>query len=414
MLQDPTQKYRPFAPIDNGARTWPDRVITAPPLWCSVDLRDGNQALIEPMDAARKRRMFDLLVRTGFKEIEVGFPAASQTDFDFVRELIERNLIPDDVAHPGADTGAARADRAHVRVAARRQAGDRAPVQLYVHCAAARRLRARPARASSTSRCKLRAACVDLAAQQPETDWYLRVQPGELHRHGARLRSRDLRRGERGVAADSAAQGDPQSAGDGGDGDAEHLCRPDRMVRPSHREARLDRAVRPSAQRSRHSCRCSGACCHGGRRSRRRHAVRQRRAHGQRRHRDARAQSLQPGRASGPGLLEHQRSRALRGVLQSTADPSASSVRRRSRVHGVLRLAPGCDQEGLRSAPRRRHLGSAVPADRSARSRPHVRVGHPRQQPVGQGRHRLPAGTRLRADACRGGCRSSSVRSCRR
>jgi 2-isopropylmalate synthase len=97
MLQDPTSKYRPFAPIDLTARTWPDNVISAPPLWCSVDLRDGNQALIEPMDAARKRRMFDLLVRTGFKEIEVGFPAASQTDFDFVRELIERNLIPDDV-----------------------------------------------------------------------------------------------------------------------------------------------------------------------------------------------------------------------------------------------------------------------------------------------------------------------------
>jgi len=97
MLQDPTNKYRSFAPIDLAARTWPDKVIAAPPLWCSVDLRDGNQALIEPMDAARKRRMFDLLVRTGFKEIEVGFPAASQTDFDFVRELIERNLIPDDV-----------------------------------------------------------------------------------------------------------------------------------------------------------------------------------------------------------------------------------------------------------------------------------------------------------------------------
>ena len=97
MLQDPTRKYRSFAPIDLTARTWPNKVIAAPPLWCSVDLRDGNQALIEPMDAARKRRMFDLLVRTGFKEIEVGFPAASQTDFDFVRDLIERNLIPDDV-----------------------------------------------------------------------------------------------------------------------------------------------------------------------------------------------------------------------------------------------------------------------------------------------------------------------------
>jgi 2-isopropylmalate synthase len=97
MLKDPLKKYRPFQPVALRDRTWPDRVITRPPSWCSVDLRDGNQALIEPMDAARKRRMFDMLVKTGFKEIEVGFPAASQTDFDFVRELIEQNLIPDDV-----------------------------------------------------------------------------------------------------------------------------------------------------------------------------------------------------------------------------------------------------------------------------------------------------------------------------
>src|SRR5277367_6299081 len=97
MLPKPSSKYRPFAPIDLADRTWPSRVIAAPPLWCSVDLRDGNQALIEPMDAARKRRMFDMLVKIGFKEIEVGFPAASQTDFDFVREIIDEGLIPDDV-----------------------------------------------------------------------------------------------------------------------------------------------------------------------------------------------------------------------------------------------------------------------------------------------------------------------------
>jgi 2-isopropylmalate synthase len=97
MLTKPSTKYRSFAPIDLADRTWPTRVIAKAPLWCSVDLRDGNQALIEPMDAARKRRMFDMLVKIGFKEIEVGFPAASQTDFDFVREIIERGLIPDDV-----------------------------------------------------------------------------------------------------------------------------------------------------------------------------------------------------------------------------------------------------------------------------------------------------------------------------
>ena len=97
MLRHPSTKYRAFAPIDIKDRLWPSTVIETPPTWCSVDLRDGNQALIEPMDAARKRRMFDMLIRIGFKEIEVGFPAASQTDFDFVREIIEQGLIPDDV-----------------------------------------------------------------------------------------------------------------------------------------------------------------------------------------------------------------------------------------------------------------------------------------------------------------------------
>src|SRR3974390_1911786 len=97
MLRDPAKKYRPFAPIGLADRAWPNKVIAAPPTWCSVDLRDGNQALIEPMDGARKRRMFYMLVKNGFKEIEVGFPAASQTDFDFVREIIERDLVPEDV-----------------------------------------------------------------------------------------------------------------------------------------------------------------------------------------------------------------------------------------------------------------------------------------------------------------------------
>lgn len=90
-------KYRAFPPIPLPDRQWPSKVITQAPIWCSVDLRDGNQALIEPMGPERKLKMFQLLVKMGFKEIEVGFPAASQTDFDFVRRLIDENLIPDDV-----------------------------------------------------------------------------------------------------------------------------------------------------------------------------------------------------------------------------------------------------------------------------------------------------------------------------
>jgi 2-isopropylmalate synthase len=97
----PSFRYRPFAeevePITVPDRTWPDKIIDRAPAWCAVDLRDGNQALIDPMSPARKRRMFDLLVRMGYKEIEVGFPAASQTDFDFVREIIEDGAVPADV-----------------------------------------------------------------------------------------------------------------------------------------------------------------------------------------------------------------------------------------------------------------------------------------------------------------------------
>src|ERR671912_1259974 len=93
----PFGKYRPHVPVRLTDRTWPDQVIDTAPLWCSVDLRDGNQALIDPMDPARKRRMFDTVVAMGFKEIEVGFPSASQPDFDFIRQLIEEDLVPDDV-----------------------------------------------------------------------------------------------------------------------------------------------------------------------------------------------------------------------------------------------------------------------------------------------------------------------------
>jgi 2-isopropylmalate synthase len=97
MLNQPSSKYKAFTPVHLTDRTWPDAVLTAAPIWCSVDLRDGNQALIEPMDIPRKLKMFEMLVKIGFKEIEVGFPSASQTEFDFLRRLIDEQLIPDDV-----------------------------------------------------------------------------------------------------------------------------------------------------------------------------------------------------------------------------------------------------------------------------------------------------------------------------
>ena len=93
----PFHKYKAFKPVHLPDRTWPEQVISKAPRWCSVDLRDGNQALIEPMTPNEKQKMYNLLLEVGFKEIEVGFPAASQPDFDFVRRIIEKDMIPDDV-----------------------------------------------------------------------------------------------------------------------------------------------------------------------------------------------------------------------------------------------------------------------------------------------------------------------------
>src|SRR5262245_37020929 len=97
MLKDPSSKYRPYPPVKLPGRQWPDRVLTHAPRWCSVDLRDGNQALAVPMNASQKLDLFHTLVKCGFKEIEVGFPSASNTEFTFNRRLIAENRAPDDV-----------------------------------------------------------------------------------------------------------------------------------------------------------------------------------------------------------------------------------------------------------------------------------------------------------------------------
>ena len=176
MLRNPSSKYRSFTPIDLADRRWPNRVITAPPAWCSVDLRDGNQALIEPMDAARKRRMFDMLVKIGFKEIEVGFPAASQTDFDFVRELIEQDLVPDDVVIQVLT-------QARPELIARTYASLRGARRAIMHVynstsVAQRRVVFRTDRAGIID-IAVRGADVvrELALKQPDTDWSFEYSP---------------------------------------------------------------------------------------------------------------------------------------------------------------------------------------------------------------------------------------------
>ena len=180
------------------------------------------------MSPARKRRMFELLVRMGYKEIEVGFPSASQTDFDFVRQLIEEDLHPRRRHHPGADPGPRAPHRADLRVDPRRQAGHRPPLQLDVDAAAPGRVRPGPRRHHRHRR-RRRAAVPEVRRHDPRDRGLLRVLAGVLHRHRARVRRRGLRRGERGLAADAGPQGHHQPAGHRRDGHPQRLRRLDRV-----------------------------------------------------------------------------------------------------------------------------------------------------------------------------------------
>ncbi len=176
MLPDPAAKYRAFAPVRLTDRTWPDAVITRPPVWCSVDLRDGNQALIEPMDPARKLRMFQMLVQIGFKEIEVGFPSASQADFDFVRLLIEQRLIPDDVTIQVLTQAR---DHLISRTFEALVGAPRAIVHLYNATAPVmRQVVLGQSEDGIVDLATTHARMVrDLAAQQPDTQWTLQYSP---------------------------------------------------------------------------------------------------------------------------------------------------------------------------------------------------------------------------------------------
>jgi 2-isopropylmalate synthase len=176
MLKQAAAKYRPFAPVRLADRTWPDAVLTRPPVWCSVDLRDGNQALIEPMDIPRKLRMFETLVQVGFKEIEVGFPSASQVEFDFLRKLIDGNLIPEDVTIQVLTQAREPLIR---RTFESLQGAKRAIVHLYNATAPVMRkvvlgLDEDGIVELATGQARL---FVELAAQQPQTQWTFQYSP---------------------------------------------------------------------------------------------------------------------------------------------------------------------------------------------------------------------------------------------
>ncbi|MDD5247573.1 MAG: 2-isopropylmalate synthase [Rhodocyclaceae bacterium] len=176
MLPQPAAKYRPFAPVNLAARQWPNRTLAAPPIWMSTDLRDGNQALFEPMNAERKLHMFRALCAIGFKEIEVAFPSASQTDFDFVRRLIEDGHIPADVTIEVLTQA-----REHlIRRTMESLRGARRAI-VHVYNATSQPFREVVFGMSQAEVADMAVAAVrlvkELAAAQPETEWVLEYSP---------------------------------------------------------------------------------------------------------------------------------------------------------------------------------------------------------------------------------------------
>ncbi|HET9112275.1 MAG TPA: 2-isopropylmalate synthase, partial [Burkholderiales bacterium] len=176
MLTDPARKYQAFPPVALADRQWPNRTITHPPLWMSTDLRDGNQALFEPMNAERKMRMFKALCKIGFKEIEVAFPSASQTDFDFVRQLIENDLIPEDVTIEVLTQA-----REHlIRRTMESLKGARRAI-VHVYNATSRPFREMVFGLTRMQVTEMATNSVrlirQLAAEQPETEWVLEYSP---------------------------------------------------------------------------------------------------------------------------------------------------------------------------------------------------------------------------------------------
>jgi len=176
MLKDPDRKYRPFQPINLPDRQWPGRVITHPPRWLSTDLRDGNQAIVDPMDSAKKNRFFDLLLEIGVKEIEIGFPAAGQTEFDFITDLVPSGRIPDDVLVQVLTQ--ARADLIK-RSFESLQGAKQAIVHVYNALSPAWREIVFRMTRDEVKQIAINAAKLlrDEAAKQPNTDWYFEYSP---------------------------------------------------------------------------------------------------------------------------------------------------------------------------------------------------------------------------------------------
>lgn len=231
MLTRPAEKYRSFPLIDLPDRQWPSRQLTRAPRWLSTDLRDGNQALAEPMDPERKMAFWDLLLRCGFREIEVAFPSASQTDFDFVRELIEQQRIPQDVTLQVLTQ--AREDLI-ARTFEALQGAPRAIVHLYNATAPLFRERvfkqskAEIVALATAGAARIRAGC----EAQPDTHWTFEYSPETFCFTEPAFCAGNLRGGRRCLATRCAAADDHQPARDRRGEHAQRLRRSDRIFLP--------------------------------------------------------------------------------------------------------------------------------------------------------------------------------------
>ena len=382
-------KYQPFVPLDLRDRTWPDKRLVKAPRWCSVDLRDGNQALIDPMDPERKRRMFETLVKMGFKEIEVGFPSASQPDYDFVRLLIEEDLVPDDVViQVLTQCRPELIERTYECL----QGARRAIVHFYNSTSVLQRRVVFGLDKAGIVDIAVNAAklCKKLEETLVGTEIFYEYSPESYTGTEVEFAVEICEAVMDVIEPTPRQEARAEPARDGRDVPAEPLRRHHRVVPAEDLPPRPRHPLAPPAQRPRLRGGGRRARRAGRRRPRGRHALRQRRAHRQRGPRHALHEPVHAGCRPRDRHHRHRRRAPGDRVLQPPARPSASSVRRRPRLHGVLGLAPGRHQEGHGSpAAGLQGLGSAVPPHRSEARGPDLRGRHPRQQPVGQGRRRL-------------------------
>ncbi len=398
----PFHRYRPFhevvEPVALPDRTWPDKRITKAPLWCAVDLRDGNQALIDPMSPARKRRMFELLVRMGYKEIEVGFPAASQTDFDFVREIIEQDLIPDDVTIQVLTQ--ARPELIE-RTYEACEGAPRAIVHLYNSTSILQRRVVFRADRAGIAKIATDGAeeVLRFSEKYPNTDWRFEYSPESYT--GTELQyAVDVCN-----AVSALWQPTPESPmvvnlpatvematpnvyADSIEWMHRHLARREGIVLSLH--PHNDRGTGVAAAELGYQAgadRIEGCLFGNGERTGNVDLV----TLGM----NLFTQGIDP-QIDFSDIDEVRRTVEYCNQLPVRR---AAPVGRRPRLHGVLRQPPGRDQQGLRRDARRRRrggrrggrvpLGGALPARRPEGHRPHVRGRDPGELAVGQGRRRL-------------------------